>query len=79
MFSFGQLEAATVLRNYLTCRVGESHPLFVLDCHDRDVIPLRKWSRERKSAYTRAGWFAPGIDPIQGRVDAFLASRKEAT
>ncbi len=54
-------------------------PLLLIDFHDQHHALLRRRSRQRQAAYVQRGWFAPGIDPVQGRVEQFLASRlKEA-
>lgn len=50
-------------------------PLLLIDFHDRHHPLLRRWSRRRQEAYAERGWFAPGVDPIQTRVERFLATR----
>jgi hypothetical protein len=52
-------------------------PLLLIDFHDRHHPLLRRWSRQRQDAYTERGWYAPGVDPVQARVEQFLASRRE--
>jgi hypothetical protein len=51
-------------------------PLLVIDCHDQHHPLLRRQSRARLQAYEERGWTAPGIDPVQARVEQFLARRK---
>jgi hypothetical protein len=50
-------------------------PMLVIDCHDQHHPLLRRQSRARLQAYEEQGWPAPGIDPVQARVEQFLASR----
>jgi hypothetical protein len=50
-------------------------PLLLIDCHDQHHPLLRRQSRARLQAYEERGWNAPGIDPVQARVQRFLASR----
>ncbi|MDB5306081.1 MAG: hypothetical protein JWO38_283 [Gemmataceae bacterium] len=42
---------------------GDSHPL------------LRRAARQRRAAYVGRGWFAPGVDPVEGRAARFLGTR----
>ncbi len=55
------------------------HPLLLIDFHDCHYPLLRRWSRQRQEAYVERGWFAPGVDPVQARVEQFLASRSKGT
>jgi hypothetical protein len=50
-------------------------PVLLIDFCDRHLPLLRRWSRWREKAYAERGWFAPGVDPVQGRVEQFLAIR----
>jgi len=59
----------------LICRPEQVRGLLVVDLNDRHHPHLRRWSRYRREAYLDAGWFAPGDDPIEARVDRFLAQR----
>jgi hypothetical protein len=52
-------------------------PLLLLDLHDHHHPLLRRWSRWREEAYAERGWFAPGVDPVQARIEQFLASRSK--
>jgi hypothetical protein len=47
-------------------------PLLLIDLNDRHHPLLRRWSRWRQEAYAERGWFAPGVDPVQGHVERFL-------
>jgi hypothetical protein len=49
--------------------------LLVVDVDDRHHPVLRRRSRSRREAYDRRGWFAPGVEPVQARVNEFLATR----
>jgi hypothetical protein len=49
--------------------------LLLIDFHDRHHPLLRRRSRRRQEAYAERGWFAPGVDPVQARVERFLATR----
>ncbi|MCC6421224.1 MAG: hypothetical protein IT429_23555 [Gemmataceae bacterium] len=51
-----------------------SQPLLLIDLDDRHPL-LTKRSQQRRRVYEERGWFAPGVDPVQGRVDLFLAAR----
>lgn len=51
-----------------------SRELILLDPDDRHPL-LRKRSRQRRRACEERGWFAPGADPVQRRVELFLAAR----
>ncbi len=55
------------------------HPLLLIDFHDCHYPLLRRWSRQRQEAYVERGWFPPGVDPVQARVEQFLASRSKGT
>jgi hypothetical protein len=50
-------------------------PLLLIDFHDKHHPALRQQSRLRWQAYRQHGWFAPGADSEQARVDQFLATR----
>jgi hypothetical protein len=54
---------------------GPSRPLVLVDFDDRHHPQLRRRARLRWQAYLERGWFAPGIDPVQARVEQFLATR----
>jgi hypothetical protein len=54
---------------------GPARPLLLLDFDDRGHPVLRRWARERREAYAERGWYGVGVDPIQARVEAFLAGR----
>lgn len=51
-------------------------PLLLLDLYDHHHPLLRRWSRWRQEAYAERDWFAPGVDPVQARIEQFLASRR---
>jgi len=51
------------------------HRLLLVNLDDRHHHLLRRWSRKRLAAYQKRGWHAPGADPVQMRVDRFIASR----
>jgi hypothetical protein len=53
---------------------GPVRPLLLLDLDDRHP-QLQKSSQRRQRAYEERGWFAPGVDPDQGRVELFLRGR----
>ncbi len=53
---------------------GGSRPLVLVDCLDLHHPILRRQSRRRQQAYAERGWFAPVADPVQSRVQRFLAS-----
>jgi hypothetical protein len=61
--------------NSLVCRHECARALLLVDFNDRHHPQLRRWSRCRREAYADVGWFAPGADPLQTRVDQFLAKR----
>src|SRR5262249_41120098 len=48
--------------------------LLVVDFDDRYHPVLRRWSRRRWRAYAEQGWFSPGVDPVQARIQRFLAT-----
>src|SRR5262249_18405500 len=50
-------------------------PLLLIDFIDRHHRQLCQDSRRRQEAYAESGWFAVGVDPVQGRIDHFLATR----
>jgi hypothetical protein len=54
---------------------GDGRPLLLVDPSDRHHPLLRRWARERREAYAERGWFGVGVDPVQARVEAFLAGR----
>src|SRR5262249_31571615 len=47
-------------------------PLLLIDFIDRHHRQLFQESRRRQDAYAERGWFAAGVDPVQGRIDHFL-------
>ncbi len=53
--------------------------LILVDFDDRSHQILRRWSRQRRIAYDGQGWYAPGVDPVQARIDRFLAARQKPT
>jgi hypothetical protein len=54
---------------------GPVWPLLLVDFDDRGHPQLRRRARLRWQAYLERGWFAPGVDPVQARVEQFLATR----
>jgi hypothetical protein len=50
-------------------------PLLVIDFVDRHHHQLCRHSHRRQDAYADRGWFAVGVDPVQGRIGRFLATR----
>jgi hypothetical protein len=54
---------------------GPARPLLLVDLDDRHHPTLRRRARLRRQAYAVRGWFAPGTDPVQARVEQFLATR----
>jgi hypothetical protein len=54
---------------------GPTRPLLLVDFDDRRHPQLRRRARLRWQAYAERGWFAPGTDPVQARVERFLATR----
>jgi hypothetical protein len=60
--------------NYLQDK--KSRPsLLLVDFRDRHHPVLRRRSRQRREAYQANGWFALGTNPVQARVEHFLATR----
>jgi hypothetical protein len=51
-------------------------PLLLIDFLDHDDPVLRRRARRRQQAYADAGWFGVGVDPVEARVDAFLAAAR---
>jgi hypothetical protein len=49
--------------------------LLLVDIEDRHHPLLRRRSRQRQPAYAGRGWYAPGVDPVQARVEQFLTNR----
>jgi hypothetical protein len=49
--------------------------LLLIDLDDRHHPVLRRWSRQRWIAYAQQGWYSPGVDPAQARIERFLANR----
>jgi hypothetical protein len=47
----------------------------LVDFDDRHHPLLRRWARERREAYAERGWYDVGADPVQKRVEAFVAGR----
>jgi hypothetical protein len=48
----------------------------LVDFDDQHLHPLlRRWSRQRQAAYRAREWFEIGMDPVEERVKAFVASR----
>lgn len=63
-----------------TASIYSKNNLILVDFDDRHHQILRRWSRQRRLAYEEQGWYAPGVNPTQARVDQFLAAvPKEAT
>src|SRR5262249_12857037 len=50
-------------------------PLLLIDLIDRHHRELYRQSLRRQEAYAERGWFAVGVDPVQGRIEHFLATR----
>ena len=65
-------------RRNLVCPIGTA-PLAILDIEGDRSPALRRSARKRREAYQERGWFSPEVDPIDGRVDRFLAMRAELT
>jgi hypothetical protein len=59
-------------RPWLLRPAESDHSLLVIDCNDRHHRLLAEWTRERRGAYTEAGWFDVRVDPIIGRIERFL-------
>lgn len=49
--------------------------LVLVDVFDRHHPLLRRWIRQRRAAYAERGWFAPGVDPVEERIQQFLLRR----
>ncbi|NLY01907.1 MAG: hypothetical protein GXY83_37965 [Rhodopirellula sp.] len=49
--------------------------LILVDFADRHHPQLRRWSRQRQVAYVENDWLLPGVDPVQSRIEHFLATR----
>jgi hypothetical protein len=54
---------------------GPARPLLLVDFDDRHHPVLRRWARRRREAYAERGWYDVGADPVQQRVEAFVAGR----
>jgi hypothetical protein len=54
---------------------GPARPLLLVDFDDRHHPLLRRRAALRRQDYLERGWFAPGVDPVQARVEQFLATR----
>lgn len=54
-------------------------PLLLIDLNDRHHPLLRRWNRWRQVAYAERGRFAPGVDPVQGRVERLLSRRLQGS
>jgi hypothetical protein len=54
---------------------GPARPLLLLDFDDRHHPLLRRRAALRRRAYAERGWLAPGVDPVEARVQQFLDSR----
>jgi hypothetical protein len=54
---------------------ADARPLLLVDFCDRRHPLLRRWSRERTERYAQNEWFEPGVDPVEARVDQFIAQR----
>ncbi len=61
-------------RHRLTCRTGAA-PLAIVDINGNRAPVLRRAARRRHDAYEDRGWYAPGVEPIDGRIARFLAQR----
>jgi hypothetical protein len=55
---------------------GPARPLLLVDFVDRDDPEAKRRAGWRREAYAEGGWYEAGIDPVQARVDAFLAARR---
>jgi hypothetical protein len=72
----GGIGLPLLTREQLTVPDGQPvPPLLLVDLVDHQHPLLRRQSRQRQEQYEKRSWFAPGIDPVQGRVERFLASR----
>jgi hypothetical protein len=49
--------------------------LVLVDFYDRHHPLLRRWSRQRRAAYAERGWYAAGVEPLERRIELFLAAR----
>jgi hypothetical protein len=49
--------------------------LVLVDFDDRHHPLLRRWSRQRRAAYAARGWHGPGVEPLERRIELFLAGR----
>jgi hypothetical protein len=49
--------------------------LLLVDFADRHHPLLRRQSRLRHQAYVEQGWFGAGVDPMEARIDRFVANR----
>jgi hypothetical protein len=56
---------------------GTNHQLLLVDFDDRRHHELGRWTRKRRRAYRKRGWYSPGADPVAERVKDFLATRPQ--
>jgi hypothetical protein len=50
-------------------------PLLLVDLTDKHHPQLRRWTRQRRKLYAEYGWPGPGVDPVEARIEHFLAQR----
>jgi hypothetical protein len=74
----GGTDLPPIRKKHLILENGVDHRLVLVDFRDGHHPELRRRSRRRRDAYAAAGWFAPGVDPIEQRVRQFIASRPKA-
>ena len=58
---------------------ARTHRLLLVDCEDRCHHELGRWTRKRRRAYRDRGWYGPGADPVEQRVQDFLKARPIAS
>src|SRR5262249_5763146 len=75
MTSFTQ-EQIILREKNLPERPASEPRLLLVDFDDRHHPLLRRWSRQRRAAYAERGWYAPGVDPLQERIERFLIGRE---
>jgi hypothetical protein len=63
--------------DHLVCRPAENRAVLFVDFDDLHHPQLHCWSRSRQEAYLDAAWIAPDADPVQVRVERFLAQRPD--
>jgi hypothetical protein len=62
--------------NNLPGTPGGEPRLLLVDFEDRHHPLLRRRGRQRRAAYAGRGWYSPGVDPVQERIDRFLRDRE---